>query len=614
MKRYEKSDKLMETGNRFKNGGRLKSRMSRGNWKLFTLFILLASVYAFSSCEKEKKDDNTKLPEYIALDQNLGNQIDYAILGLDGSGYFYEFQDENPNIPQRLSIYDGNKSNLELVINFDKEGLPKNILSENFTIVLGKYEENRFNAVVITKEGESQIFENIETDISWDEYKNGISGVVSRALFQMRASVSYNSIIKGINKVVGVVGCGLSIASTIAAAPTGIGAVIGWGLTSISCGSAFVNLGQGETPESVNEVSKLGNYASLMICAQGIADKLQIWSCVTTLVNWILSDVSNKENSATKDIKSGEDALNNNSTIDDGLTITSPSYGATYRCGDWIDIFVRGYTGADWQDYLELQYWCLVGEPQPNNTNEPSTYFNKAYTRKEAAYSFTFSPETPSVWEGHWVKLVAINKKNNTQSAPQYIRVIPPNISDNINGVVINGVRWATRNVDAPGTFTSKPENASMYYQWNRKLGWSATDPMINSNGGTVWDSSLPSGTKWEKANDPSPSGWRVPTLEEMEKLSDLNNVIYVWTTVNGVIGGRITDRINGNTIFLPAIGSRDLYNGSLSRIGTHGMYWSGSQYNSLGSNYTLDINTNYVRTNGLNSGAWGLPVRCVAE
>lgn len=48
---------------------------------------------------------NEDLPEYIVLNQNLGDQVDYAILGLDGSGFFYEFQDENPNIPKRLSIY-----------------------------------------------------------------------------------------------------------------------------------------------------------------------------------------------------------------------------------------------------------------------------------------------------------------------------------------------------------------------------------------------------------------------------------------------------------------------------------------------------------------------------
>ena len=105
------------------------------------------------------------------------------------------------------------------------------------------------------------------------------------------------------------------------------------------------------------------------------------------------------------------------------LTITSPTYGATYQCGDWVNIFVSGYTGADWQEALELHYSCLVGEPQPTNDDEPSICKFTAYPRAEDAYSFTFSPETPSIWAGHWVKLIAHNKKDDTWSAPQYIRI-----------------------------------------------------------------------------------------------------------------------------------------------------------------------------------------------
>ena len=43
-------------------------------------------------------------------------------------------------------------------------------------------------------------------------------------------------------------------------------------------------------------------------------------------------------------------------------------------------------------------------------------------------------------------------------------------------------------NVDAPGTFAAKPEDAGMLYLWNRKIGWSDSAQLINSNGGTTWD------------------------------------------------------------------------------------------------------------------------------
>ena len=62
-----------------------------------------------------------------------------------------------------------------------------------------------------------------------------------------------------------------------------------------------------------------------------------------------------------------------------------------------------------------------------------------------------------------------------------------PLISD--AGVVINGVKWATRNVGEPGKFVANIEDAGMLYQWNRKIGWSSTDPMKDSNGGANWDS-----------------------------------------------------------------------------------------------------------------------------
>lgn len=45
--------------------------------------------------------------------------------------------------------------------------------------------------------------------------------------------------------------------------------------------------------------------------------------------------------------------------------------------------------------------------------------------------------------------------------------------------VEINGVCWATRNVDAPGTFTQNPEDAGMLYQWNRKTAWNVTDSIV---------------------------------------------------------------------------------------------------------------------------------------
>ncbi|MDR1698223.1 MAG: hypothetical protein LBR75_00145, partial [Prevotellaceae bacterium] len=43
-------------------------------------------------------------------------------------------------------------------------------------------------------------------------------------------------------------------------------------------------------------------------------------------------------------------------------------------------------------------------------------------------------------------------------------------------GAIINGVKWATRNVDMPGTFAETPESAGKLYQWNRNVAWNTTD------------------------------------------------------------------------------------------------------------------------------------------
>ena len=178
--------------------------------------------------------------------------------------------------------------------------------------------------------------------------------------------------------------------------------------------------------------------------------------------------------------------------------------------------------------------------------------------------------------------------------------------------VVINGVCWATRNVDMPGTFAAKPEDAGMFYQWNRKVGWSSTDPMINSNGGTTWNSSDAPGNTWEKANDPSPAGYRVPTKEELESLENTTYVTHEWTEINGINGYLCTDKATGASLFLPAAGYRDYSSGSLFNAGSSGLYWSSTPSTTTVA-YSLYFNYNYFYV-VYSYRAYGFSIRCVAE
>jgi len=175
-------------------------------------------------------------------------------------------------------------------------------------------------------------------------------------------------------------------------------------------------------------------------------------------------------------------------------------------------------------------------------------------------------------------------------------------------GVVIAGITWATRNVAAPGVFADNPEDTGMFYQWNSKTGWSATNPMINSEGGTEWiypwDGN--NAASWEKMNDPCPPGWRMPTQAELKKLSDSKGV---WTTVNGVYGRQF------GKLFLPVTGRREYDDGWLNHtVLEEGYYWSSTIRNS--NSYLLDFNESFVSVSAAlySDRGYGYSCRCVLE
>ena len=105
-------------------------------------------------------------------------------------------------------------------------------------------------------------------------------------------------------------------------------------------------------------------------------------------------------------------------------------------------------------------------------------------------------------------------------------------------------------------------------------------------------------------------SPWRMPTKKEYDELVD--NCTWRWTTQDGVNGCEVKSKKNGNSIFLPAAGSRtrsELYN-----AGSWGHYWS----SSLRSAYPI---SNYACVLGFDLGSpdWfgghrecGFPVRPV--
>ena len=105
---------------------------------------------------------------------------------------------------------------------------------------------------------------------------------------------------------------------------------------------------------------------------------------------------------------------------------------------------------------------------------------------------------------------------------------------------IINGMRWATRNVDTPGVFVENPEDAGGLFVFR-------------------------------EARLACPPGWRLPSCEEIVELA---RSFDSWTSINGAGGGRFKAMpIVPIYIFLPAVGYYDA-DGVLQYAGKHGYYW----------------------------------------
>lgn len=168
-------------------------------------------------------------------------------------------------------------------------------------------------------------------------------------------------------------------------------------------------------------------------------------------------------------------------------------------------------------------------------------------------------------------------------------------------GVMINGVRWATRNVDAPRTFTTNPEDTGQFYRWGERRGW--TPASASSN----WNYSLPTATTWTRANDPCPQGWRIPNEDEMRVLREAP---YERVSRNGVSG--ILVGTAPHQIFMPATGWLLEYDGRHVGFGANGYYWSDLRTGTGFARY-FGFNRNSLSLSRTNRG-YGFTIRCVRD
>ena len=218
-----------------------------------------------------------------------------------------------------------------------------------------------------------------------------------------------------------------------------------------------------------------------------------------------------------------------------------------------------------------LTLTLLVGEEYtltatiiPNNADDKTVI----WTSNDESKSTVVNGKVTAISTG----MATITAKAGNQTATCIVEVYDEN-------VIINGVKWSTRNVSYPGAFVDTPESGGQFYQWNRRTA----DFLLRKD---YENSNHINSDSWLPANDPSPVGYRVPTLEEMQSLLNTTYVSNTWAFRNGIKGIKFVDIATGNSIFLPANGNR-YYADTNGKVydylrGEMGAYWSSTQINSM--------------------------------
>ena len=182
-------------------------------------------------------------------------------------------------------------------------------------------------------------------------------------------------------------------------------------------------------------------------------------------------------------------------------------------------------------------------------------------------------------------------------------------------------VKWASFNLGA-----STPEGSGDYFSWGEtapksSYSWSTyTYGQSKTGPFSEYVADAASGTPDYKTildleDDAAHAiwgdAWRMPSKEEVQELR--NNCNWLWTTMNGVAGYKVTSKKSGytsNFIFPPAAG---MMSGSkVQNAGTEGDYWSSSLYTAESCSSWSPYFTSSAFSTGDCYRYFGLPVRAV--
>ena len=257
----------------------------------------------------------------------------------------------------------------------------------------------------------------------------------------------------------------------------------------------------------------------------------------------------------------------------------------------------------------------VVAEDADGAITEVKLYIDNVEHSLKTVSPYNFTINAGELTPGtHTLKAVA--KDNEGAQAEATVSIIIVAVPETEAGVVINGITWATRNIAAPGQFVESPEDAGMVYQWGSNVAWSNEGPLTASDGNNTWRNLSETGNTWTAAKNPCPTGWRLPTKDELQSLISAGHT-YTDNYNETGIAGRIFGT-GGNTIFLPAVNvHRGYVDGSLYyQSYNFSYYWSSTSHESDNTKAWLlyfNFNDSYVYTDAV-VRASPFFIRCVKE
>ena len=220
----------------------------------------------------------------------------------------------------------------------------------------------------------------------------------------------------------------------------------------------------------------------------------------------------------------------------------------------------------------------------------------------------TENPYTATITQN--TQYIATFEMSNTENGHEYVDLGLP-----------SGIKWAICNVGANtpedygdyfawGETEPKDNYSSSTYKWCNGSSSTITKYCTRSSYGTV-DNKTVLELEDDAAHVNWGGNWRMPTKAEYDELKNKNNCTWEWTRQNGVKGYKVTSVVNGNSIFLPAAGSR--YYDNLSGAGSYGDCWSSSLSTDGNHAYYVNFDSGYVGCPGGSRYA-GRSVRAVCE